>query len=312
VAKKLLVFGVSGLTGYKIAGLASGRYDVLGTYNARAAEVRGCQTAKVDVTSKTDMERIFSAFRPDCVINATALHNVDYCEENPARAFAVNSTAVGLMRRNCDEHNSRLVHISTDYVFDGNRDSPYSEDDTPAPISKYGESKLAGEKLLEDSSCAVLRPSVVYGWMPLELSGAVSSSGKPMNFAMWMLMRLHSREAVNVVTDQFATATLADSLADASLKIAGTDAGGVFHVSGASCESRFDFAVKLAKEFGFDPGLVRPTDSSQFKQKARRPVFSCLDCSKAAQKFNLNPMSTEESLKIMKGQVASESPDLLP
>jgi len=219
MAKKLLVLGASGLTGYKIAGLASGSYDVLGTYNARRAEVRGCRTARLDVTDRAGMEEIFSAFRPDCVINATALHNVDYCEENPERAFSVNSAAVGLMRENCDRHNSRLVHISTDYVFDGSRGSPFPEDEAPAPASKYGESKISGERLLE---------------------------------------------------------------------------------------------VKLAREFGFDPGLVRPADSSQLRQKAKRPAFSCLDCSRAARRFGLKLLSTEESLKIMRGQVASESPDLLP
>ncbi len=311
MAKKLLVLGASGLTGYKIASIASEKYDVLGTYNARPTRIEGCQTRQVDVTDEAALGDLFSAFEPDLVINTTALHSVDFCEDNPSRAFSVNSEAVGFMKKNCDRYDSRLVHISTDYVFNGGSSSPYSEDDVPVPVSRYGESKLSGEKMLEGSSHVVVRPSVVYGWTPLELSGTASSSGKPMNFAMWLLTRLHNNEALNIVTDQFATATLADSLAEASLRLAGTGAGGTFHVAGTSCESRFDFSVKLAREFGFDPGLIRPADSSQLRQKAKRPPFSCLDCSRAAE-FGLRLLSTEESLKIMKRQVLSESPDLLP
>ncbi len=312
MTKKLLVFGASGLTGYKIASLASGQYDVLGTYNARATRIENCHTKKVDVTNEDELGDLFSAFQPDFVINTTALHDVDFCEDNPSRAFSVNSKAVRLVKKNCDKHNSKLVHISTDYVFDGNSSFPYSENDVPVPVSKYGESKLSGEKILEDSHYVILRPSVVYGWTPLELSGAASSSGKPMNFAMWLLMKLNGGEPLNIVTDQFATATLADSLADASLKLVDTEASGIFHVAGTSCESRFDFSAKFAKEFGFDPGLIRPAASSQLKQRAKRPSFSCLNCSKATEKFGLKLLSTEESLKIMKRQVLSESPNLLP
>ncbi len=311
MAKRLLVLGASGLTGYKIASLASGRYDVLGTYNARETRIKGCQTRRADVTDEAGLGDLFSAFGPDIVINTTALHSVDFCEDNPSQAFSVNGKAVGFMRKYCDEYGSRLVHISTDYVFDGGSSSPYSETDVPMPINKYGESKLSGEKVLEGSPHVVVRPSVVYGWTPRELSGAVSSSGKPMNFAMWLLMKLHNGQTLDIVTDQFATATLADSLAEASLKLAGTGEGGIFHVAGASCESRFDFGVKLAREFGFDAGLIRPARSSQLGQKAKRPPFSCLDCSKAAE-LGLSLLSTEESLKIMKRQVLSESPDLLP
>jgi len=138
---------------------------------------------------------------------------------------------------------------------------------------------MRGEKILQNSNHIILRPSVVYGWTPLELAGTVSSSGKPMNFAMWLLTKLNKKEPLKIVTDQYATATLADTIAESALKIAEADSSGLYHVSGLSCESRYEFSQKLAKEFGYDVNLIKPTDSSQFKQKAKRPSYSCLDCS---------------------------------
>ena len=309
--KKLLIFGVSGLTGYKIAQIAAGKYDVFGTYNERKIELPNCNVSKIDITNQDDLEKLFSDIKPNIVINTTALHNVDFCEEHQKQATLVNSIAVSNIHENAEKHDAKLVHISTDYVFDGKKTNPYSEKDIPTPISFYGESKLQGEKSLLNSNHVILRPGVVYGWTPLELAGIVSSSGKPMNFAMWLLTKLNKKELLKIVTDQYASATLADSLAESILKIAEADGSGLYHVAGLSCESRYEFSKKLAKEFGYDENLIQPTDSSQFKQKAKRPSYSCLDCTKAIKEFDLNLLTTENSLKIMKEQVETEAPHLL-
>ena len=309
--KKLLVFGISGLTGYKIAKIATGNYDVFGTYNERKTELPNCNALKLDITNQTELEKLFSDIKPNIVINTTALHNVDFCEEHQEQATLVNSTAVKNMRQLAEKHDSKLVHISTDYVFDGKQTNQYTERDNPNPISFYGESKLQGEKSLQNSNHIILRPSVVYGWTPLELAGTVSSSGKPMNFAMWLLTKLHKKEPLRIVTDQFATATLADTLAYSAIKLAESSSSGIYHISGLSCESRFEFSQKLAKVFGYDENQIQPTDSSQFKQKAGRPSYSCLDCTKAMNDFNLNLLTTEDALQIMKDQVEKEAPDLL-
>ena len=145
----------------------------------------------------------------------------------------------------------------------------------------------------------------------MELAGTVSSSGKPMNFAMWLLSKLHKNESLKIVTDQYATATLADSLAESALKMVESDKSGLYHISGLSCESRYEFSKKFAKEFGYAENLITPTSSSQFKQKAERPSYSCLDCTKAIKEFNLNLHTTEDALKIMRTQVEKESPNLI-
>jgi len=309
--KKLLVLGVSGLTGYKIAKMGAQKFDLYGTYNVRPTNLSGCTISKLDLTEAKQITNLFSEIKPDIVINTTALHNVDFCEENKDEAFKVNFLATKSILENCEKHGSRFVHISTDYVFDGISSKPFTENDLPKPLSVYGQSKLEGEKILEKTNHVIIRPSVIYGWTPLELAGTVSSSGKPMNFAMWLLTKLNKNESLKIVTDQYATATLADSLAESILKIVKKYNSGLYHISGLSCESRFEFSKKLVKEFGYDENLIQPTDSSQFKQKAKRPSYSCLDSAKAIKEFDLNLLTTEDSLKIMKAQVEKEAPHLL-
>ncbi|MDE1828865.1 MAG: NAD(P)-dependent oxidoreductase [Thaumarchaeota archaeon] len=309
--KKLLVLGASGLTGYKIVKAAHSTFDIYGTFNVRPVKFGNCNTFQLDLTKKDDVARVFSEIKPDLVINTTALHNVDYCEENHEQALLANTEAVKHIYESSEKIGSKLVHISTDYVFDGKKLHPYTELDEAFPLSFYGTSKLEGEKILSGSRHVVVRPSVVYGWTPLELAGTTSSSGKPMNFAIWLLTKLRKKEPLKIVTDQFASATLADSLAEACLNIGMSEKSGLYHVSGLSCESRFEFSVKLAKKFGYDSNSISKTSSFSFIQKAKRPQYSCLDSSKAIKEFGLKLFTTDEALDIMKSQVEKEAPHLL-
>ena len=309
--KKILIFGISGLTGYKVAKKAAASYEVYGTYNFRPVNIENCFSYKIDISGEDQVSQIFSEIQPDIVINATALHNVDYCQDNQNEADKINTKAVKIIHENSEKFSSRFVYISTDYVFDGTKNTPYDENDGANPLSYYGKTKLAGEKILENTKHLVLRPSVVYGWTPLELAGITSSSGKPMNFALWALTKLSKKEPLKIVTDQFASATLADSLAESILKMVESDKSGLYHVSGLSCESRYDFTINLAKKFGHDTSLVSPITSDSFIQKAKRPSYSCLNCEKAIKDFGLNLLTTDESLDVMKKQVEKEAPHLL-
>ena len=304
---KLLVVGASGLVGRKVAERAlDAGAEVYGTYNSRGGDF-GFPCAKLDVTDSAGARKLVSDVSPDAVVNASALHDVDYCEDHRAESDAVNAEAVGVLAGACS--GAKLVHVSTDYVFDGAKGSPYSEGDGAAPLSAYGRSKLAGEKLLGPGDAAV-RTSVVYGWAPSELAGARSSSGKGANFALWLLKSLSAGRQVSIVTDQFATATLADYLAGSLLELARRPEGGTFHFAGPDCQSRYEFAAQLAGVFGHDPGLVSPTESARFAQKAARPARSCLDSSKA-RRLGLSHPSTREAMALMKAQVEKEAPGLL-
>jgi len=309
--KKILIFGISGLTGYKIAKKASTSYQVYGTYNFRPVDIENCLSSKIDITNEDQVSQIFSEIRPDIVVNTTALHNVDYCQDNQNEADKINTKAVKLVYENSEKFDSKFVHISTDYVFDGARNTPYAENDDANPLSYYGKTKLEGEKILETTRHLVVRPSVVYGWTPLELAGITSSSSKPMNFALWVLTKLCKKEPLKIVTDQFASATLVDSLAESILKMVESDNSGLYHVSGLSCESRYDFTIKLAEKFGYDSSLISPITSGSFIQKAKRPSYSCLSCEKAIKDFGLKLLTTDESLDVMKKQMEKEAPHLL-
>ena len=308
---KMLVLGVSGLAGSKIADQSSKEYEVYGTYNKRIPNIKNITNLKLDLNDTDNLKNQINKIQPDVIVNATALHNVDYCEENMDESFFINSKVLQKIIDISKQFHSKIIHISTDYVFDGNSKTPYSENHLPTPLSVYGKSKLEGEKIILSNNHTVVRPSVVYGWTSVELEGIVSSSGKPVNFAMWLLEKLHKKESLSIVTDQFATATLADSLASSVLKITSSNKTGLYHVSGLSCESRFDFSKKLAKVFGYDENMVTPTDSSKFKQKAKRPSYSCLDCSKAINDFNLKLYKTEDALQLMKIQVEKDAPHLI-
>ena len=307
----MLIFGSSGLAGSKIAEQAKNEYSVYGTFNKRTPTSENITNCKLELSDTENLQKLIEDIKPDVIVNATALHNVDYCEENKDESFFINADVLQKIIDTSKQFHPKIIHISTDYVFDGNSSIPYKEDDLASPLSVYGESKLKGEQIILSHNHTVVRPSVVYGWASLELEGIVSSSGKPINFAMWVLDKLHKNEPLKIVTDQFATATLADSLASSILKIIHSKKSGLYHISGLSCESRYDFCIKLAKTFGYDEKQISPTDSSQFKQKAKRPLYSCLDCTKAIKEFDLQLYDTEKALEIMKKQVELDAPHLI-
>jgi dTDP-4-dehydrorhamnose reductase len=307
----MLVLGSSGLAGSKIAQQAKNNYNVYGTYNKRTPNIENITDHKLDLFDTENLQKLIEDIAPDVIVNATALHNVDYCEENKEESFFINSAVLQKIIDASKQFHSKFIHISTDYVFDGNSSAPYKEEDPALPVSIYGESKLHGEQIILSNNHTVVRPSVVYGWTSVELQGIASSSGKPVNFAMWLLNKLHKKESLKIVTDQFATATLADTLASSILKIISSEKYGLYHISGLSCESRYDFSVKLAKKFGYDENQISPTDSSQFKQKAKRPSYSCLNCTKAIKEFDLQLYHTEDALEIMKKQVEIDAPHLI-
>src|SRR5690349_15842952 len=125
--KKLLVLGASGLTGYKTVKIAAAKYEVYGTFNARSVNMDNCNMYKLDITNPEQLKKTFTEINPDIVINTTALHNVDYCEEFPDKASSANTNAVRYLLENSEKLGSKLIHISTDYVFDGKKNSPYDE-----------------------------------------------------------------------------------------------------------------------------------------------------------------------------------------
>ena len=183
---------------------------------------------------------------------------------------------------------SRLIHISTDFVFDGVKGN-YSELDNPNPLSVYAKSKLEGEvEARRCGSYSILRPSVVYGWTPLETQASTSSSGKPMNFALWAISKMNKGEDLKVVNDQFTSPTLADILAAVAIRAALADRNDLYHVSGESCLSRYEFTRKIGIAMGYSTDTIKAVSSDSFVQAAPRPINSCLNCEKIQKELTMN------------------------
>jgi dTDP-4-dehydrorhamnose reductase len=312
MASTLLILGASGLTGYKLMNLTKDKFHVYGTYNMRVTSDK--ELIKLDIQKEDNLKKVFMQTKPDIVFNTTALHNVDYCESHEQEAYNINTKAVGIIADLCNKLGSRLIHISTDFVFDGNKKGNYFELDTPMPLNVYGKSKLAGEwQAKRCTSYSILRPSVVYGWTPLEIQDSISSSGKPMNFGLWVLSKLNRGEEIKVVNDQFTSPTLADMLAEVALKLATKDRNELYHVSGTACLSRYEFTKKISKVMGYSANnnSVRPVGSNAFVQLAKRPMNSCLNCEKLENELRYKLPDINSSLTTMRSQIEIESPSLL-
>jgi len=296
--KKLLVVGASGLLGSKLFSQAGGRYETRGTCNPVCDGKESLRLDPLDIGSKDEVERLFEKTRPDVVILAAAMTDVDACERQPLLANRVNATGPELVARSCRKTGAKLVHVSTDYVFDGAKTRKYTEDDVPRPISVYGASKLAGERAVLSTlpSAVVARPAVLYGWSPLESKD---------NFVVWVLKKLRSGQKATLFRDQYISPTFADDLARTLLELAERDVSGIWHVAGPDCLNRPECGKVIAEVFGLDGRLVSPVDSSTVSLPAKRPKYSCLDVSKVQKLLNRNMVSFEEGLRKMKEQEGS-------
>lgn len=294
-AKKLLVIGASGLLGSKLMLQAGKKYNVSGSYNPQVDGKTAWRLEPLDIGSKDEVEKLFDKTKPEVVILCAAMTNVDACEKQPLVANRVNATGPELVARACKRSGARLLHVSTDYVFDGSKTRKYTEDDVPRPISVYGSSKLAGERavLATLPEAAVARPAVLYGWNPLEDKD---------NFVTWVLKKLRKGEKAPLFEDQRISPTFADDLARTLLELAEKDVSGVWHVSGPDCLDRPTCGRMIAETFGLDGKLVSPVPSSSVSLPAKRPRNSCLDVSKLEKFLGRKTMSFSEGLGEMKKQ----------
>ncbi len=298
---KLLVIGSTGLVGSKLATLAEKYgFEAHNTQNARKSTLPS--SVHLDITDHDSTLRVVKDVQPKVIVNTAALHNVDYCETHREEAERVNVEGVKNLAEAARRSHCRLIHLSTDYVFDGSQ-GHYREDDSPNPLHYYAQTKLDAEKVASQvPSYAIARPSVIYGWNSLEAAGIRSSSGKTTNFAMFVIDKLKKNEPVKAVRDQYSSPTFADNLAEALLLLAKQVEIGIFHTAGRSCLSRYEFALKIAKVFGYPDKLIQPVWTSDFKQVALRPKYSCLYVEKAERTLGMRFLTAEEGLSQMKTQ----------
>ncbi len=292
--QRVLVTGANGLLGQQLVRLLSemADYDVLSTAREDGlldADV-SCGYTPLDITEPSDIRRVFLDFAPGVVVNCAAMTEVDRCEEERETCWRVNVDAVEHLAKACKTQGARLIHVSTDFIFDGTT-GPYAEEDRPHPVNFYGRSKLASENVVRQLGLqrwAIVRTVLVYG------TGV--GLGRT-NIALWVLNELANGRPIRVVTDQVRSPTYAPDLAAGIERIIRQRRDGVFHLSGREIISVFEFARRLAEAFDLDVSLVGPTDGSAFRQRAPRPPRTGFVILKAETELGYRPRTLEQAFE---------------
>ena len=224
----------------------------------------------IDILDAARAADTLATLRPTHVINTAAWNLVDRAEDDSAAAFALNRDAVGTLAATCERIGAALVHFSTDYVFDGAKRAPYAEDDTPNPLSAYGESKLAGERLARErcGRTFLIRVAALFG------IGRSAAKGPP-NFVETMLRAADAGRALRVVADQITGPSYTRDVARAVWRILGGGQPGLYHVTGSGETSWYEFAREIFRREGITPALTAVT-AQEFGARAKRPPYSVL------------------------------------
>lgn len=275
--KKIVVIGSKGQLGNELQ-------DLSGQYNY---EFFFCDKEELDITQQAEVDKKIQELQPQYLINCAAYTAVDKAETDKEMCYAINADAVGYLAKACKENNTRLIHISTDYVFDGTATEPYKETGKPNPQSIYGQSKLAGEEeaVNNNPEAIIIRTSWVY---------SVYGS----NFVKTMLRLMSSRPELNVVSDQYGSPTYAADLAGAIMDIVDTNQWqpGIYHYSNKGIISWFDFAQAIRDISKLDC-VIHPISTEQYPTPAARPKYSVLDKTKIQQTFGITLKDWRDSLQ---------------
>jgi dTDP-4-dehydrorhamnose reductase len=260
--KKLLVTGGTGFLGGHLLLQAVGEWDVFASARAGHPAVPCVHWVEMDLSDERGITSGFAWVRPDAVIHAGAMSNVDECESERGKAFAVNANSAAVLARLCEGDGSRMVHVSSDMVFDGKQGN-YSETDPPAPVNYYGETKrIAEERVLGGCSRSVCgRAALIYG---IPAIGGTS-------FAYQMLRRLESGKEVGLFHDQYRSPIPVRTLAAALLELALSPFTGILHLGGSERIDRYDFGLRVAEARGYPASLLRRIGMNDVPAKAARP-----------------------------------------
>jgi dTDP-4-dehydrorhamnose reductase len=303
----ILLTGAAGQLGSEIFPLLSARGSLTATDRSKPASAMG-NWLELDISNGAKLEDLLNRSQPELIVNTAAYTAVDQAEADPETAFIVNAELPARLASWAKRNDAHLIHYSTDYVFDGKATRPYKEMDLPGPKSVYGDSKLAGERALEDAACkyAILRTSWVY-----------SSHGK--NFVLSMLDLARKGLSLKIVDDQHGCPTWARNLALASIAVienrqaaASEQRSGVFHYCDDGRVSWCDFARKIFS-LAVTAGLLEnvpetaPVPSSEFPQPAERPKWSVLDTGRITEVFDIQPASFDASLKAVIDEIKARA-----
>lgn len=297
--KTILVTGSNGLLGQKITEKIrrESNVNLIATSKGknRFSANEGYVYAEMDILNVDQVQAVVAKYKPDAIIHTAAMTNVDTCEAQKELAMALNVEAVKTLITVCAAHHIQLVHLSTDFIFDG-ADGPYDEDALPNPLSYYGKTKLLAEEAIKRSTIkwAILRTILVYG---------IVSDMSRSNIVLWAKGALEKGEQLNVVNDQWRMPTLAEDLADGCLLAIAKEATGIFHLSGKDMMSISELVLKVADFWSLDKRLIKEVSGATLNQTANRPAKTGFILDKSVTELNYHPHSFEEGLAILDEQL---------
>jgi len=298
--KRILITGSNGLLGQKLVYACIDRNDIdlIATSKGenRLVVQQGYVYATMDIGNRAEVLRVISHYKPDCVIHGAAMTNVDACETEREACRTQNIDAVEYIVEACNLNHAHLIHVSTDFIFDGEHE-PYDEDAEPNPVSYYGWSKAEAERIVKEKSTswAILRTVLVYG---------VVDNGSRSNVVLWAKGALEKGNPINVVVDQFRMPTLAEDLAQGCLLAAEKNANGIFNISGKEYMSIVELVERVADHYGLSKEIINPINSETLNQPAKRPPRTKLTLEKSRDILAYNPHSFEEGLDILDAQLS--------
>jgi dTDP-4-dehydrorhamnose reductase len=302
--KKILITGANGLLGQKLVSLLSKQQNckLIATArgDARFLVPENIIYQSLDITDADACVSVIGNFRPDAIIHAAAMTQVDACETERELCDSINIQGTRNMIRAIGNGNTHFVHISTDFIYEGDEEE-YFEDSKVTPLSYYGESKWESEKLFKKVNFpySILRTVLVYGVLD-DLSRS--------NIVLWAKGALAKGQEINVVDDQYRCPTLAEDLALSCLQVIEEKAIGVFHVSGKEFMSILELVIQIADYWKLDKNLINPIKTSSLNQAAKRPVKTKLNINKAIKQFNYQPKSFSQGLALVDIQLQNLKP----
>ena len=290
IKKRILIIGCNGLLGQALANYYSKKNDVelhLASIEDRFVGDNQFTYSKVDISKRNEVKKLFLDFFPDLVINSAAYTDVDGCEVNRELAWNINVNGVKHLIEGCRIVDAQLVHLSSDFIFDG-QNGPYHEDDRPNPISYYGRTKFASENEIKIGGInyLIIRTNVLYG----------VQKGVKKDFVEWVVENLSQNKQINVVTDQWNNPTYVEDLVEGITIAIEKRKNGVYNIGGLEYLSRYEFAIKITEVFELNKNLINQTTTDKLNQKAKRPLRGGLIILKAQAELGYKPHTIEENL----------------
>lgn len=289
--ERIMIIGANSKTAEAVQRVLSIETDYELLLVSRTPLTTTADVVEGDITDRKKLKELCMKFRPTVIVNTAAVTDVDGCENQKQEAWTINVKGVENLVQMCRLFDSRLIHFSTDYVFDGTK-GPYTEEDKPEPLGYYGKTKLASENICKTGNIpySIIRTNVLYG----------SATSRHTDFVRWALLKLATNETLHIVNDQYSNPTFIDDLGHAVELLIKRKRYGIYHISGADWVNRWEFAKKIATVFGFTNSTILPIKTEELQQTAPRPLYGGLVTLKAETDLRMKMTSIESGLSTLK------------